>query len=154
MGNHMILLFCFTADYVCTYRKPYSHYHGSHGVLNCMRSSSFTYSALHLKGIITYIEGNRFFNSSNTDSSLLLDHYISYFIPLLTKYINYENTRPTDSGVLKRWTLPHTAESSLVQLSVWHWPLLQTEAQNILYRIVGPAKLMTYYTFLPHVMQT
>lgn len=105
MGNHMILLFCFTADYVCTYRKPYSHYHGSHGVLNCMRSSSFTCSALHLKGTVTYIEGNRFSNSSNTESSLLLDHYISYFILLLTKWINYENTRPTDSCILKKMNI-------------------------------------------------
>lgn len=89
--------------YVCMYRKPYSHYQGSHEVLNCMRFFRFVYSTFCLKDIVTYIEGKRFSNSSDTDSSsLLIDYYISYSIPLVIKDTNCENTRPMDSCILKK----------------------------------------------------
>ena len=116
-----------------------------------MRFSSFIFSAFCLKDIVTYIEGK----SSHRDySSLLLAYYISYSILLLTKDINYENTRPTDFCILRKniniATYCSTQSSPAESLTL----TLATERQNILYRRTGPTKLLTHYIFLPCTMQT
>lgn len=99
--------YCFTAEYVCTYRKPQSP--GTAGDSSIVGG----FSGLVSLCFVTYTEGKRFSNTSNTDSCVLLGCNISYSTPILIKFINYENPRHTDFCILKKSVpLPGTARPS------------------------------------------
>lgn len=152
MGNHMIFLFYFTVEYVCTYRSPYSHYQGNHEVPNCMRFFSFIYSAFCLKDI--HWRGKVIQQ---------LKHRLCFFISRSLYVLFYSVTdkrhqlwkrRPTDFCILKKcmnFATYHSIQSSPAgSLTL----TLTTETQNILHGSISPTKSMTYYTFFPHIMQT